>query len=229
MVQIPPPLFKKKMINEILATILKYLSLSWKIFITPWLNFETLWIILPLILILILIHLYFGRYRTEQLGWNSAFSNSISLLWICAILFRFLLEKNNLSITQILSQQRSLESLIIISILFIGVLFLLILNFFHTMPKKIAYLISSANFTYVLAYIIISVIIGGFLLNIETLISSIIVFILIIIFLQIIKHIIPMTKSARQIMDKKEEKEVRIKAGKKAAKTRKKNNNYNKK
>ncbi|MEK6921550.1 MAG: hypothetical protein AABX82_06710, partial [Nanoarchaeota archaeon] len=41
-----------------------------------------LWTILPLLGIAFFIELYFGRYKTEELGWNTAFGNTISLLWV---------------------------------------------------------------------------------------------------------------------------------------------------
>ncbi len=202
------------MINKIL----EYLKLAWKIFIRPWTTFDTLWIILPLVLILVLIHLYFGRHRTEELGWNSAFGNSISLLWICAILFRFLFDKFDFA--AMMTQPGAMKSLIIVGALTLWVVLLLYLNFFHIMPKKLAFIISSSDSVYILAYIIISVIIGSFILNINTLIASIFLFVFLLIVLQIIKHMIPMTKSSKQTLLNKKKNKKKKKAAKKAAKSK---------
>ena len=63
-----------------------------KIIVTPWLNKELLWMVIPLILIIFFVQAYFGRNRTEELGWNTAFGNAISLFWISVILTRFVIE-----------------------------------------------------------------------------------------------------------------------------------------
>lgn len=197
-----------------------YLVLIKDILVSPWLHSKTLWVVLPLVLILFLIHLYFGRYRSEELGWNSAFGNSISLLWICMILFRFLFEKYGLG--TIVSETEAMNSFIVVAILTIWVFLLLIFNFFHVMPKKLAFVVSSSGSVYVLAYIITSVIVGDFALNLKTLIASLILFILLAIALQGIKHMIPMSQSARQVLKERRKREGRKKGGKKSAKSRKK-------
>jgi hypothetical protein len=197
----------------------EYLKLIWDIFIAPFTSTHILWIVLPLIIILILIHLYFGRYRTEELGWNSAFGNSISLLWVSAILWRFLLDKYRW--TTLISEPEAMKSLIVIGILTLWVLILLVFNFFHIVPRKFAFIISSADSVYILAYIIIAAIVGGFVLDEKTLIAAIGLFIIMLIALQLIKHLIPISKGSKQVIKERKEKETRKKAGKKAAKTKK--------
>jgi hypothetical protein len=203
------------------GNIIGYLILAWKIFIRPWTSPETLWLVLPLVLILLLIHLYFGRHRTEELGWNSAFGNSISLLWVCVILFRFLFSEYKWA--AVFFESKPMKSLIIIGVLTLWVLLLLAFNFFHVMPKRLAFVLSSSDSLYILAYIIISVIIGDFALNMKTLIAAIILFIIMLAALQLIKHLIPMTQSAKQVKKARKEKKKKEKAGKKAAKAKEKN------
>ncbi len=186
---------------------------AWQILLQPWQHPQTLWMILPLVLILILIHLYFGRYRSESLGWNSALGNSISLLWILVILFRFLFE--NYPASEIFGSEVKKFTLMIL--LSLWVLLLLIFNFFHIVPKRFAFLISSADSTYVLAYIIISLIVLNFPLNLDVLLAVLFLFIVLIVFFRLIKKSVPMTSSAQQVMKKRKRK----KAGKKAARTKK--------
>ncbi|MBD3259654.1 hypothetical protein GF371_03400 [Candidatus Woesearchaeota archaeon] len=185
-------------------TVIEYLTLVWKIFSTPWTSLETLWLVLPLVLILILIHLYFGRFRSEELGWNSAFGNSISLLWICVILFRFLFDKY--SFFTLIRETQAIDNLIIVLALTAWVILLLAFNYFHAVPKKLAFALSSADSTYILAYIIISVIIGGFSMSIETLIASAILFAAVFAALELFKHLIPMTGSAKEAIKRREKK-----------------------
>lgn len=199
------------------------LKLVWKLFINPLKNYHTIWLVIPLILILITIHFYFGRYRSEELGWNSAFGNSISLFWICIILWKYLHDKYDITI--LIHDQYTIKYLFLISFLSVWVIMLLIFNFFHLVSRKLAFIISSADSIYILAYIIISIIMTDFVLNYELLFASIILFILMILLFDGIKILIPMTKNARQVLKNKKKKDKRKKAAKKAAKTRKKNSN----
>lgn len=194
------------------------LSHVWQILREPWLQRESLWMVLPLIIILIFIHIYFGRYRSEELGWNSAFGNTVSLLWISVILYKFLFD--NYTFKELISGGQ-LGKFIIVTLLTVWVLTLFTFNFFHIIPKKISFIISSAGSVYILAYIVISFIVGNFMFNLEFALSSLIVFLLLLGMIQLIKHVVPMTRSAKQVLQQREKKEKRKKAGRKAAKTRK--------
>jgi len=61
--------------------ILQFLNSIWQraleIVRQPMLNPDIVWVMLPLIVTVILIQLYFGRYQIEKLGWNSALANSL--------------------------------------------------------------------------------------------------------------------------------------------------------
>lgn len=198
---------------------LEVLKTSWEILITPWLHAETLWMILPLVLILVLIHLYFGRYRTEELGWNSAFSNSISLLWICVIILHSL--HGEYGFSGMLGGE-GLANLVIVGVLVIWVALMLVFNFFHVLPKKAAFTVSSSDFVYVLAYIIIAVVVGNIAVtNASAILAGILLFVVMVAVLQLMKRLVPLSKSSKKTMKKREKKNKRKKAGKKAAKTRK--------
>lgn len=203
------------MIKEFIFTILEQ---SWHILREPWLQRESLWIILPLIIILVLMHLYFGRYRSEELGWNSSFGNSISLLWISVILSNFLFSKFSF---QELYFGEQFGRLIVLGILVLWVLIILIFNFFHVLPKKFSFIISSAGSVYIFAYVVISLIFGNFVFNKEIVISSLLAFLVLLLLVQTIKHLVPMTRNAKQVLEIRKEKKIRKKAGKKAAKTKK--------
>lgn len=189
------------------------------IFISPWLHPQALWMILPLILILLLIHLYFGRNRSESLGWNSAFGNSISLLWVCVLLSKFLIENHGLN--AILYQNNVRTNAILILILSFWVILLIIINFFHIISKRITFIISSTDTVYILSYILISLIITEKPLNTKTLLASFFLFITMILLLQLIKFLIPMSKEAKLILKKREAKNKKKNAIKKATRTRK--------
>ena len=171
------------------------LGIVWRLFITPWTNYDVLWLILPLVLILLLIHIYFGRHRAEELGWNSAFGNSISLFWICIILFRFLFQKYDL--VDLTTNTIFLKNFAIVTILSFWVILLMGFNFYHKLPKKFAYLISSSDSLYVLAYVVISIVMGEINVTNKVFAGAIILFIILILALQALRFFIPMSKGSK--------------------------------
>ena len=61
-----------------------------QILIVPQYFPQLIWLILPLFFGLVMIQMYFGRYKTEQIGWNTAYANTVSLIWVCFILLKFM-------------------------------------------------------------------------------------------------------------------------------------------
>ena len=125
----------------------------------PFLGTDMLWILLPLLATLFLIELYFGRYRKETLGWTSAVGNSLVLFFVAVNLFSYLY-RSNLLISVSLIDPNMISIAVIKSIITFFILLesilLIVLNFFHLMPKNLAFGISSAlmiNFIGVIAII----------------------------------------------------------------------------
>lgn len=127
----------------------------------PALNKEMLWILLPSIVALFLMELYFGRYTKEKLGWNSAVSNSLVLFFVGMNLASWLYAHEMLAgVTQIdisLVNVAIIKTFIAIFILVESAL-LLVLNFFHLVIKKFAFGISSTlimNFVGVISILLV--------------------------------------------------------------------------
>src|SRR3989338_9030743 len=118
-------------INEIYPRIIDIVT-------KPFFQKSLLWIILPLFITLILIQVYFGRYKNEELGWNTAFGNSVSLLWVTTTLFRFVYEQNNGSLLAAFLLNKN--KIILISILGLWAMLSIFLQFFHILPRKIDFL-----------------------------------------------------------------------------------------
>ena len=112
-----------------------------EIVLTPWIDKQLLWLVIPLFVILIFTQLYFGRNKTEILGWNTAFGNTISLFWITVLLVRFTLEP--LTVTQITINElfagRLKIEFILIGILALWTILLSFSDYFHALPKKLAF------------------------------------------------------------------------------------------
>lgn len=95
---------------------------------------EMLWILVPITLSMILISYYFGKYKKEELGWNTAFGNGVVLLFACVDLFRYLYNEHILGLNP--------YTLLVTVVLFEGV-FLTLLDFLHALPKSFAFALSS--------------------------------------------------------------------------------------
>lgn len=109
---------------------------------------ELLWTVLPLVAALLMMELYFGRYKTEELGWNTAVANGLLLVFVSLTLFRHLLLDREISLAII----SDLKTFLAAAVLILGV-WLFIVDFFHLLPKKIAFRISSSLPINFLAYI----------------------------------------------------------------------------
>lgn len=103
-----------------------------------------IWIMIPLVIAILLMEFYFGRYKAEELGWNTAFGNSLVLIFVAVDLFRHLSEVNALYF--------GLKAAVALSVVFLGVL-LTSMQFFHVLPKELAYGVSDKFSINVIAYL----------------------------------------------------------------------------
>lgn len=108
-------------------------------------NPDMFWLLIPLILTMLLLEFYFGRYKEEELGWNTAFGNSLVLIFISVSLVRHLYTNSLWNETNI----------IVVSALITFGLLLTIIDFYHLLPKEIAYNISSKIPLNFIAYVAI--------------------------------------------------------------------------
>ncbi len=116
---------------------------------------EMLWIVLPVTITLVVMELYFGVYSSEELGWNTATANSLFLVLVSFDLFRQLFVAGSLSFAA-LSMYPSLFAISGV-LLLLGIV-MLILNFTHSMPRHLAFKISSVLPVNIFAYLSVVVV-----------------------------------------------------------------------
>ena len=64
-------------------TFLNEMLLGFKdIFQAPFRSIDALWILIPLFILWVVLETYFAKYKTEKLGWNTALANGITLGWL---------------------------------------------------------------------------------------------------------------------------------------------------
>ncbi|MEF8880770.1 MAG: hypothetical protein V5A72_02995 [Candidatus Nanohaloarchaea archaeon] len=95
--------------------------------------------VLPLIVGALVIELYFGKYTSEELGWNTSVGNAV--IWATTGI--------NLLLTTEMTQQESYVAYGLISLGgIIGYM-----DFFHKWPDTVAFVVSSSGIVYALAYV----------------------------------------------------------------------------
>lgn len=111
----------------------------WEITFAP-INFPDLIpSVLPIIIGAFVIELYFGKHKTEKLGWNTSVGNAV--IWVSSAVNMILTEE----------AQNLLEKYVVFFILGLGMLFAY-LNFFHKWSSTVAFRASSADVVYPLVY-----------------------------------------------------------------------------
>ncbi len=206
-----------------------------QIITSPFTDPQMLWIALPLLIVLLFMQLYFGRWKNEKLGWASAFADWIALLFVGVNLLREMLVKYAvisevpamiyiLPAVPIAQTYLPLEVLakflLIFILLFFSLLFMIVL-FTHAIPKRISFVISSPLAVYSFAFIMISIVYSDIPLDLYTLIASILVYIFVLMLFQTIKIMTPPSAQARHYLLRKAFLGRRERAAKKAAKSRK--------
>ncbi len=152
---------------------------------------EMIWILLPLLATLLFMEFYFGRYRDEELGWNTALGNSLVLVFVGLDLLRRLYGERffatvNLQTIIILSPAAVLAFII----LGIGILMILV-NFFHMLPKEFAYVMSSPLAVNLTSFLAIVIVYSNIQIDILSMIASLAIFVCSVLFIDLIHLIEP--------------------------------------
>lgn len=133
--------------------------------------------LLPIFLGLFVIEIYFGRYSYEELGWNSAVSNSVSII---ATALTLILQLDLLGVAF------GPRTVVAYGILAVGVLIFL-LNFYHVWPPEIAFNLSSAFVSSTLVYLAIAIVYTGLRPTGDTLAAGGLVFATLWVFFKVVK------------------------------------------
>lgn len=168
-----------------------------------------LWTILPLLITAFFLELYFGRYKIEELGWNSAFANCISLLWVTTAVVRFMYELHGSLIWTTWDFKGPIApTMLLIGALGLWALTLAVCNFFHILPKWIAFFMSSTIPVNVSAVLITVIVIGKFPMDRVTATATLIAFVALAIVFSIIQAIVrPSAEAKKYIEDYKKKAE----------------------
>ena len=176
---------------------------------SPFTHAKTMWMIVPLIITIFFLQAYFGRWKNEKLGWNSAFGNMIALLFITVSLMY--------EITHLFKPidfvvwGTPLYKAILVTAIALQVLLMMIFIFMHAIPKRLSYFIGSPLTTYTIAFVAIVLVYADIPIDWLTLIAFIILYMGVQIFFAMFRWLIPPSKEAEQYLKEREKKHEKIK------------------
>jgi len=175
----------------------------------PAVNPQMIWIIAPLIVTLLLMTFYFGKWTREEIGWNTAIGNSIVLLFVSIDLLRYVF---NLSIPgSIINYELHPISTVICIIVAVEAITLMLTSFFKALPKSVTFFLCSPLPVNLQAYLAIVVVYTSITLDWFTLLAVIVLFVVlyfIVKLLQVVER--SLIKGIRQktISELEEEKKI---------------------
>jgi len=148
----------------------------------PFQNIEIWWYLFPILALWFTLEFYFGIYKSESMGWNTALGNSFSFAWVNIEGMRVLFEKG-------------LELFWLrFSVLFLAIsysILIIYLVFTHKIKDKYAFLAASPHLTYYLSAVSILWMHGVLDLSIWVIIDLIIILLITILIFYLIKKLLP--------------------------------------
>lgn len=159
--------------------------------------------LMPLLIGLFVIEVYFARWHDEELGWNSAVSNSTLIITTALTLIY------RLNITPRPSTPRAAVAY---GILLLGLLYL-VLNFYHLWPARVAFNVSSSFMVYTLVYLAIVVVQAGIPLTEATFMGAVLAFLTIYVFFKAVKNVHRRLHSTPQRRQPRSRRRRRIRRG----------------
>lgn len=166
----------------------------WDLVTAPYHHPEMLWIIIPLAFTFIVMEFYFSRHRDEELGWGAAVANSLILIIVAIDLLKHSFHYappwtvlKEILLAAFGDVHLELAPQVVLLILFLGALGLAItiINYFHLLPRKVAFELSGHPPINFLAYFAIAIVYSTsgtheIPFDIATLIAGALLFIIII-------------------------------------------------
>lgn len=162
---------------------------------------DMLWTLAPMIIALVLMQLYFGRNKDEALGWNTAFGNSIALVFISASLLRELfILSGEADFFAFVDSALAFDEpkIVVILLLFAYGIFLAMISFFHWIPEGVAFFIMNGISINSAAYVVIVLVNSeGIPLDEHTVAAGVAIFLLLYVVSVVIRSIIPQSRLSK--------------------------------
>jgi len=160
-----------------------------EIIASPFKDFSIWWYLGPILILWGVLEVYFGKYKKEKLGWNTALGNGITLTWINIESMRFLFSEH--------PEPFWLRFFILLLIMFYG-FFIMYISFTHKFSSKATYAFAAPTPIYYLAAV--TNLWGHGVLNLSfwVFVDLILIFPVILAILAIFKKLLPEAKKSEE-------------------------------
>lgn len=162
---------------------------------------KVLWMIIPLLITILFMQMYFGRWKTEKLGWNSALGNVIALLFITVNLISEMVKIYDP--VELATPGPAMYKAIIITAIILQIFIMMALIFFHVLSSRIGFFLGSQTTTYVVAFVAIVLVFSDIPIDKATFGAFILLYILVQIFFAVFRWAIPPSKQVEQYLERK--------------------------
>ena len=152
------------------------------------------WLIAPIIAFWILIDIYLKKYKKEELGWNTALGNGLSLLWVSFICLKYLFDES--------FKNFSLPAILAVSLILIYGILVVLNSYSHKLSKKVSFAIGSPTSIYFLSLIAILWTYGKLPITVWTTADLAIAFVIIIFIEFIAKKLVRPAKKEEENLEK---------------------------
>jgi hypothetical protein len=181
-----------------------------------------IWIVVPLVAAVVLMQLYFGRNPTEKLGWNTAFGNSVALIFVSVNLLNHLYMTFGWTAFEIAWQSRTLKTVIALGVGVIGI-FGMFLDLFHWLPERVAFFLGGAIPINLTAYMAIVLVYSDYVpIDRVTFFTALFFFAVLLVVFWIFKLIVPKSRQAKEEIRKMREARKKKRLEKRMLKLKKK-------
>jgi len=153
-----------------------------EIFSAPFRDSSIWWVLTPIILFWLVLEVYFGMYKGEKLGWNTALGNGLNLFWVVVISLKALFTKN--------LELFSIDRLMAVIVIAVYSGFIISVSFTHKLKENIFFLFASPTTIYYLSGITILWIHGLINITLWVIIDLIIFYTVLMIFEIIMRKLI---------------------------------------
>ncbi|MFO8015555.1 MAG: hypothetical protein R6U32_00475 [Candidatus Woesearchaeota archaeon] len=155
----------------------------WHILKAPFVDLSALWLLAPLIIMWAVLELYFDLHKNEELGWNTALGNGISMFWISVNIMRYLFTEN--------MEKFTWPRMVIISLLLLYSFFIAYISFSHKLSPKLTFKLASPTPVYYFSGIVILWAFGALKLSLWIIIDIIIIFGLLLLLVALLRKVLP--------------------------------------
>ena len=149
-----------------------------ELFSAPFKDITVFWLIIPLFVMWLILEVYFGKHKSEKLGWNTALGNGMTLTWISLDMIK--------NLFFVAPTDKWLKFGVMMGFLVYGVI-VIFTAFKHKVSEKIAFMVAAPTPIYYFAGIAVLWAFGTLQLTLVIIIDIFILFTLVLIFTWILK------------------------------------------